>query len=116
MGNPLVVIHGWSDTFESFVPMRTLMAPYGYATADVWLGNYQSMHDDITFDDLAEGLDTRLRALESKGIKLNPYSLDLIVHSTGGPVVRHWLAGYVASDGVCPVRSLVIPRRWSTSR
>jgi hypothetical protein len=69
----------------------------------VFLGNYASMRDDVTFDDMSYGLQMRSYDLvKGKKIKgnednsgrfsLNPFSLDVIVHSTGGPVVRNWLS------------------------
>ncbi len=49
----------------------------------------------------------------SQQFSLAPFSLDLIVHSTGGPVVRHWLNYYLndVCNGdleKCPVRSIIM--------
>jgi hypothetical protein len=46
-------------------------------------------------------------------LTLKPFSLDIIVHSTGGPVVRHWLNHYLGDVckgnlARCPVRSLIM--------
>jgi hypothetical protein len=46
-------------------------------------------------------------------LTLRPFSLDVIVHSTGGPVVRHWLNHYLSDIckgdlARCPVRSLIM--------
>jgi len=94
--NPVLILHGWSDNHKSFVPLRNWLIAQGRRTEDVFLGNYESMEDHVTFDDLADGLQTRLDALKRKGtITLAPFSMDVIVHSTGGPVIRHWLAHHV---------------------
>ena len=98
MANPVLILHGWSDNQKSFVPLRNWLIAQGRRTEDVFLGNYESMEDHVTFDDLADGLQTRLDALKRKGsITLAPFSMDVIVHSTGGPVIRHWLAHHVQS-------------------
>jgi triacylglycerol esterase/lipase EstA (alpha/beta hydrolase family) len=96
MHNKVLIIHGWSDDAESFRPLKEWLVTQGRPSTDVFLGNYQSMQDDVRFDDLAEGLQARLDYLVKAGkISLDPFSLDVIVHSTGGPVVRHWLHYYL---------------------
>jgi len=68
----------------------------------------------VTFDDLATGLQRRFREMGKDGtLTLKPFSLDIIVHSTGGPVVRHWLNYYLTDVckgdlARCPVRSLIM--------
>ena len=110
----ILIVHGWSDTYESFRPLKTLLVSAGYQTSQVFLGNYASMRDEVTFDDLATGLQRRFGEMEDRRtLKLEPFSLDIIVHSTGGPVVRHWLHHFLndISKGDlarCPVRSLVM--------
>lgn len=64
----------------------------------------------MTFDDLAAGLQDRFDDLK---IVMDPFSLDVIVHSTGGPVVRHWLSKYLANQckgdlTKCPVRRFIM--------
>ena len=54
----VLIVHGWSDTYESFEPLKDLLVAAGYQTTQVFLGTYASMRDDVTFDDLAtEALD-----------------------------------------------------------
>ncbi len=115
MPNPVLIVHGWSDNYESFVPLKTWLASQGYPAQQVFLGNYQSMEDHVTFDDLAAGLQMRLEEMQkAKTIpELAPFSLDVIVHSTGGPVVRHWLHYYLEDIcqgdlARCPIRSLIM--------
>jgi hypothetical protein len=110
----VLIVHGWSDTYESFEPLKDLLVAAGYQTTQVFLGTYASMRDDVTFDDLATGLQRRFMELGAKGtLTLEPFSLDIIVHSTGGPVVRHWLNHYLSDIchgdlARCPVRSLIM--------
>jgi triacylglycerol esterase/lipase EstA (alpha/beta hydrolase family) len=110
----VLIVHGWSDTYESFEPLKDLLVAAGYQTTQVFLGTYASMRDDVTFDDLATGLQRRFMELGEKGtLTLEPFSLDIIVHSTGGPVVRHWLNHYLTDVckgdlARCPVRSLIM--------
>ena len=110
----VLIVHGWSDSYESFQPLKSLLVTAGYQTTQVFLGQYASMRDDVTFDDLATGLQRRFVELGKSGaLTLNPFSLDIIVHSTGGPVVRHWLnhfLGDICKGDLerCPVRSLIM--------
>src|SRR5262249_52816477 len=51
-----------------------------------------------TFDDVAVGMHERFQELvSSKRISLAPFSWDAIVHSTGGPPIRHWLNYYLTN-------------------
>jgi hypothetical protein len=110
----VLIVHGWSDTYQSFQPLKDLLVAAGYQTTQVFLGTYASMRDDVTFDDLATGLQRRFVEMGKTGaLTLEPFSLDIIVHSTGGPVVRHWLNHYLRDIckgdlARCPVRSLTM--------
>jgi lipase (class 2) len=115
MPNPILIIHGWSDNYESFKPLKGWFNANGYKAEEVLLGNYESMEDHVTFDDLAVGFQVQLDALVKAGRlpALRPHALDVVVHSTGGPVFRHWLNYYL--DGICrgdrsrnPIRSVVM--------
>jgi hypothetical protein len=114
MANPVLILHGWSDRARSFVPLKEWLVRQGRRTEEVFLGDYESMEDHVTFDDLADGLQTRLDALKRQGkITLAPFSLDVIVHSTGGPVVRHWLNHHVRNAcggdrARCPIARLIM--------
>jgi hypothetical protein len=110
----VLIVHGWSDTYESFQPLKDLLVAAGYETKQVFLGNYASMRDDVTFDDLATALQRRFQEMiNTRTLTLDPFSLDIIVHSTGGPVVRHWLNHFLSDIcrgdlARCPVRSLIM--------
>jgi hypothetical protein len=93
----LVIIHGWSDNYKSFIDMGKALskpAPEGIG-ADVkhiYLGDYISLDDQITFDDLIEALQKAW--VQKEQLPTQPRSVDVIVHSTGGLVVRHWLTRF----------------------
>jgi len=116
MPNSILIIHGWSDNYKSFEPLKYLLQAQNSQThiTDIWLGDYESMQDDVTFDDLSQGLQERLDDLVTKQqITLKPFSLDIIVHSTGGPVVRNWLSHYFSDVckgdlTQCPVRHFIM--------
>ncbi|SRR5713226_1138659 len=113
--NPVLILHGWSDNYESFIPLKQWLCAQGYQAQQVFFGNYESMEDHVTFDDLADGLQTRFEDMVKLGKipSLKPFSLDVVVHSTGGLVVRHWLYHYiedVCNGDVekCPIRHLIM--------
>jgi len=115
MSNPILILHGWSDNYESFLELKRWLCAQGRQVRDVFLGNYESMEDHVTYDDLADGLQTRFEEMATKGElpPLKPFSLDVIVHSTGGLVVRHWLHHYlkVVCKGDldrCPIQRLIM--------
>lgn len=125
MPNKVLIVHGWSDTYKSFETLKQWLVTQGRQSSDIFLGNYQSMQDDVTFDDLAAGMQARLEALakeklieaviKDNKIELKPFSLDVIVHSTGGPVVRHWLHYYLAQivtaadpEQLCPIQRMIM--------
>jgi pimeloyl-ACP methyl ester carboxylesterase len=133
MSKPILVLHGWSDDYESFQPLRKMLAAAGYAAVPILLGNYRSMEDHTTFDNLAEGLQARIQELIAVGQLptqrvtvasadgsertvevLAPFSLDVIAHSTGGPVVRHWLTRYLKNVAgglaatMCPIHRMIL--------
>lgn len=119
MPNKVLIVHGWSDNADSFQPLKKWLIAHGRQPTDIFLSNYESMQDDVTFDDLAAGLQARLETLvEAKKIKLEPFSFDVIVHSTGGPVVRHWLHYYLTEVlkgnpnanpmSQCPIQRLIM--------
>ncbi len=62
----VLIVHGWSDTYESFQPLKNLLVAAGYQTTQGFLGAYASMRDDVTFDDLATGLQRRFMEAQGK--------------------------------------------------
>ena len=84
---PVVILHGWSDNSTSFVPLKNWLATQGFQSVDIRFGDYISMHDEVTLPDLGFAFQNALRI---KGIPQDPQSFDIIVHSTGGLVVREY--------------------------
>ncbi|MCS7089187.1 MAG: hypothetical protein NZM03_00460 [Limisphaera sp.] len=79
----------------------------------VYYADYESREDNLTFADVADGLNDRFREagfVDEKGRKR--CDLNVIVHSTGGLVIRHWLWRYYLKEGrpleECPLRRLVM--------
>ncbi len=102
----VVIIHGGSDTHASFTrPGRTL-ADEGVApdVAHVRLGDYVSLDDDVTFDDLTEALQA---AWKKEGRLAGARSVDVVVHSTGALVVRYWMTTFF-TPATNPIRRLLM--------
>jgi pimeloyl-ACP methyl ester carboxylesterase len=75
---------------------------------DLFLGDYISLHDEITLTDLGAALQ---RALLANEIPTTRHSFDLIVHSTGGLVALEYLRqacvkGSTRDASLTPVRNL----------
>ena len=90
MAVPLVLIHGYSDNGASFANWRGKLR----SGSPAWQGevintcSYQSLTDEVTIKDLADGLDRALRAKFGD----DEQQFDAIVHSTGMLVIREWFA------------------------
>lgn len=89
--HPIILLHGYSADQESFHRWREILVDQGYDPTTIHLGDYVSLSNEITIKDIAEGFDRALR--ERAGLK-NGEKFDAIVHSTGGLVIREWLATY----------------------
>ena len=103
MTTPIVILHGWSDDKESFRNLaQKLRQKLNRPVTDLWLGDYISLDDDVKVDDI---IDAMQRAWQAAKL---PES-DVVIHSTGGLVIRHWMQKYyVAKDSKPPVRNLVM--------
>jgi pimeloyl-ACP methyl ester carboxylesterase len=88
---PIVLLHGYSASQASFRPWRDALVAAGYDATAIHLGDYVSLSNEITIKDIAEGLDRALREEAGLGPE-DPF--DALVHSTGGLVIREWLATY----------------------
>lgn len=106
-----LIIHGWSDCSKSFVEMKKMLQKKEIGDVDsILYGDYQSREDNITFNDVIDGLNDQMierGLIEPDGKK--KVNLNVIVHSTGGLVIRHWIWRYYAHRiEECPVKRVVM--------
>ncbi len=103
--NPLLIIHGWSDHGISFHPLINLLQQQLQQDIHSFnIADYLSMDDEITFDDIVTAME---RAWHNKNLPTQPYSIDVIVHSTGGLIIRDWLSRYFTPE-TSPIKHLVM--------
>ncbi len=104
---PIVIVHGWSDSSESFASLaRYLARETGRPTEQLWLGDYISLDDDVRMSDLVAAME---KAWLARGLSRAANSVDMVVHSTGGLVVRDWMYSYYSADKKKPpVQNLVM--------
>lgn len=102
----LVIIHGWSDTHHSFVRLSRRLVDDGVISdvKHVHLGDYVSLDDDVTFDDLIHALQI---AWKREQLSTAPRSIDIVVHSTGGLVIRHWMTTFF-KPSTNPIKRLLM--------
>lgn len=107
MARHVLIIHGWSDSSASFVPLARFLAAHGYAPKMLWLGDYISKSDEVRVQDVASRMNEVIQSMLAKGELAAPF--DVIVHSTGGLVARAWLTAHwgLAPDR-CPMKRLVM--------
>ena len=104
---PLVIIHGWSDHAESFIPLAdAIEKKTNRPVEQIWLGNYISLDDDVQMKDLVRGL---TRAWKDRKLPTAPKGADVIIHSTGGLIIRDWMNScYAAKGNKPPVNNLIM--------
>ncbi|WP_413746560.1 esterase/lipase family protein [Synechococcus sp. MIT S9507] len=97
MSNPLVLLHGYSDTSKGFQNWRDALITHKQLDPNkVHLINYVSLTNEISIRDIAEAFDRAL--VYEAGIAEND-PFDAIVHSTGMLVIRAWLTRYASING-----------------
>jgi hypothetical protein len=109
-----VILHGWSDCSDSFVDMKKFLSKAGVAhVSEIFYADYESREDHITFDDVIDGLNDefyRRGFISRDGRK--KHDLNVIVHSTGGLVIRHWIHQHYRRNvdriADCPIKRLVM--------
>jgi hypothetical protein len=109
----ILIIHGWSDCSNSFVDLKNYLIAQNIGQVEtIFYADYESREDNITYEDVIEGLNNELirqKLVFNDGS--SDYNLKVIVHSTGGLVVRHWLWRYYGKPerlAICPVTHLVM--------
>jgi pimeloyl-ACP methyl ester carboxylesterase len=108
-----VILHGWSDCSESFVAVKDFLRANGYQADTIYYADYESREDNITFSDVVDGLHDRFveKGFIQPDGTANNTTLNVVVHSTGGLIIRHWIWRYYARDGRiadCPVKRIVM--------
>ena len=109
-----LIIHGWSDCYKSFEKLKQYLVDKKIGNVEtIFYGDYESREDHITFNDVIDGLNDQLiekKFIDANGKKL--CRLNVIVHSTGGLVIRHWIWRYYYRDkdriNDCPVNKLIM--------
>ena len=106
-----LIIHGWSDCSGSFVEMKKRFQERGIGNVETILyADYQSREDNITFNDVIDGLNQQMiqmGLIRPDGTSEN--ELNIVVHSTGGLVIRHWIWRYYNHRiEECPVKRIVM--------
>jgi len=102
----VVIIHGWSDTHQSFERLGKHLVSDGIIpdVKHVRLGDYVSLDDDVTFDDLVRALQA---AWTKEQLPTTSRSVDIVVHSTGGLVIRHWMTTFF-KPSTNPIKRLLM--------
>jgi hypothetical protein len=110
MDTRTLIVHGWSDCSVSFVGMRDMLIKRGVGRPeDILFVDYESRADELTMDEIARGLHNRLKqrkVIGESGEEISP--LNVIAHSTGGLVIRHWIDMFYREGLPCPVKRLVM--------
>lgn len=91
MRNPIVLLHGYSDSGPSFQPWVNILNEEGYDVRTIHNASYTTLTNEVTIRDIAEGFD---RALRIRAGLHQDEPFDAIVHSTGMLVIRSWLTAY----------------------
>ncbi len=102
----VAIIHGWSDSHASFLPLRAFLEANGHAAKDIWLSDYLSLNDDVRVEDVATRMQQVIAAALAAGELTAPF--DVIAHSTGGLGVREWLTRFYPAPGTAPVKRIVM--------
>ena len=102
----VAIVHGWSDTSQSFHDLRDFLVGSGYEATEIWLTDYVSMADEVRIEDVAKRMHAVINGALSEGRLTKPF--DLIVHSTGGLVAREWLSRYYPDGQGAPVKRLLM--------
>ncbi len=102
----VIFVHGWSVTHANTYGQLPLALSSAAEAAGLeldlhhlFLGRYISFKDEVTMNDIARAMDRALRDLPGNNDgRITPFSC--ITHSTGGPVVRHWVNRFYGADSL----------------
>ena len=106
-----VIIHGWSDCSKSFKELKAFLIQHNIGSVEtIYYADYESREDNISFEDVIDGLYDRFKEkgfIDKSGNKL--VDLNVIVHSTGGLIIRHFISEYYINKiDKCPVRKILM--------
>jgi len=103
----LVIVHGWSDSAESFdnIANRLVGAGVPGPVTAIQLADYITLDDNVTYRDLVEAMD---RAWTVANLPRAPRSVDVVCHSTGALVVRDWMTSVFKDPASNPILRLVM--------
>lgn len=106
MALPVVILHGYASNSSPLRPLKEAREAQTLEVREVSLGDYTTRDDTITFNELVQLFQERLG--EDKPAYVGE-GFNLIAHSTGALVARHWLATYHADGGSrAPVHHLIM--------
>lgn len=107
MARQVLIIHGWSDSSDSFHALAEFLGKNGYQPKVLWLGDYISMKDDVRVLDVARRMGEVVDERIASGALARTF--DVVVHSTGGLVARAWLTSrYRNQAEACPMKRLIM--------
>lgn len=102
---PLLILHGWSDVAASMAPLAAVLsAQLPHDVQHCALADYLTLDDHVTYDDLVEGFQ---QAWLAQGLPTERHAVDVVVHSTGGLVIRDWLTRYYTPQ-TAPIKHLLM--------
>jgi hypothetical protein len=112
----LIFVHGWSVTnintyggLPQALENAARKDEFDIEIQHLYLGRYISFHDEVTMDDISRAMDQAIRDLpENSDTTIQPFSC--VTHSTGGPVVRHWIDRFYGAKNLesLPLKHLVM--------
>jgi len=88
----VVLLHGWSATGKSMGALTAFLRGAGFNPVDVFVGDYESLYDDVSIEDVSRRMEAVVRDKMAAGHLQAPFHL--IVHSTGALVARTWLSRF----------------------
>jgi hypothetical protein len=102
----VILVHGYSDHGESFTAWKEKLVARGFNADVIDVITYESLTNEVTIKDLAEGFD---RAIRTHSKLKEATEFDVIVHSTGMLVVRTWLVAEhaKASERLSRIKHLI---------
>lgn len=101
----VLTVHGWSASDSSMAELAGFLERAGFDTAQLWLGGYPSMADEVHLADSARRMGEVVREMQADGRLAERFHI--VTHSTGALVVRQWLA-FTYPEGGAPVDNFLM--------